>query len=315
MADSASFRDEVSDPWAQRRKSVDLLPPRMSESPTELRIVLLGKNGSEKSVVGNFILEMGAFDPIYEQSRCVRVVGQVERRSIAVINTPDLLDPHISLDKLSEELHWCVTLSDPGPHVFLLVLQPEEFTQQEGDRIRKILNTLSERSFDYSMVLTTHEDKREHMAEDHPLNQMVRACRGRQHLMHLRDHTQLIADVDKIVKENGGDYLTCDVFEDATSDMVQGKEEIHRSKTDGSLKSSSEEELGKAVLEQGASVQWYNFDTFTEVGLTFLKGKVEEQSWSGEKCVSPLRIVLLGRSDDKKKTVGNMILQQGAFPG
>ncbi|XP_024247835.2 GTPase IMAP family member 8 [Oncorhynchus tshawytscha] len=294
---------------------MELLPPKMSESPTELRIVLLGKNGSEKSVVGNFILETGAFDPNYEQSCCVRVGGQVERRSIAVINTPDLFDPHISLDKLSEELRWCVTMSKPGPHVFLLVLQPEEFTQEEGDRIRKILNTLSERSFDYSMVLTTHEDKREHMAEDHPLNQMVKACRGRQHLMHLSDHTQLMADVDKIVKENGGDYLTCDVFEDATSDMVQGKEEIHRSKTDGSLKSSSEEELGKAVLEQGASVQWYNFDTFTEVGLTFLKGKVEEQSWSGEKCVSPLRIVLLGRSDDKKKTVGNMILQQGAFPG
>ncbi|XP_070975743.1 uncharacterized protein [Oncorhynchus clarkii lewisi] len=312
MADSASFRDEVSNPWAQRRKSVDLLPPRMSESPTELRIVLLGKNVSEKSVVGNFILERGAFDPNYVHNHCERARGQVEGRHIAVINTPDLLDPNMSHDKLSEELRWCVTMSDPGPHVFLLVLQPEEFTQEEGDRIRKILDTLSDRSFDYSMVLTTHEDKRGHMDEDHPLNQMVRACRGRQ---HLSDRTQLIADVDKIVKENGGDYLTCDVFEDATSDMVKGKEEKHRSKTDWSLKSSSGEECGKAVLEQGVSAQWYNFDKVTEVGLMFLKGKVGEQSWSGEKCESQLRIVLLGRSDDKKKTVGNIILQQGAFPG
>uniref|UniRef100_A0A8C7S9K2 AIG1-type G domain-containing protein n=1 Tax=Oncorhynchus mykiss TaxID=8022 RepID=A0A8C7S9K2_ONCMY len=310
MADAASFRDEVSNPKALRRNSVELLPPKMSESPTEIRIVLLGKNGSEKSVVGNFILGTGAFDPIYEQSRCVRVGGQVEGKHIAVINTPDLFDPHISHDKLSEELRWCVTLSDPGPHVFLLVLQPEEFTQEEGDRIRKILDTLSDRSFDYSMVLTTHEDKRGHMAEDHPLNQMVRACRGRQHLMHLRDHTQFMADVDKIVKENGGGYLTCDVFEDATSDMVQGKEEIHRSKTDGSLKSSSEEELGKDVLEQGESAQLHNWEKVKKIGLTLLK-----QTRSGEKCVSPLRIVLLGRSDDKKKTVGNMILQQRAFPG
>ncbi|XP_042163807.1 GTPase IMAP family member 8-like [Oncorhynchus tshawytscha] len=112
-----------------------------------------------------------------------------------------------------EELRWCATLSDPEPHVFLVMLQPEKFTQEEGDRIRKILNTLSDRSFDYSMVLTTHEDKRGHMDEDHPLNQMVRACRGRQ---HLSDCTQLIADVDKMVKENGGDYLTCDVFEDTS---------------------------------------------------------------------------------------------------
>uniref|UniRef100_A0A673WJ66 Uncharacterized LOC115170115 n=1 Tax=Salmo trutta TaxID=8032 RepID=A0A673WJ66_SALTR len=276
MADAASFRDEVSNPEAQRRSSMELLPPMMSESPTEIRIVLLGKNGSEKSAVGNFILQRGAFDSKYVQNHCERARGQVEGRHIAVINTPDLLDPHISLDKLSEDLRWCVTLSDPGPHVFLLVMQPEEFTQEEGDRIRKILDTLSGRSFNYSMVLTTHEDKRGHMDEDHPLNQMVRDCRGRQ---HLSDRTQLMADVDRIVKENGGDYLTCDVFEDSTSDMVQGKEEIHRSKTDWSLKSSSEEELGKDVLEQ----------------------------------VSSLRIVLLGKSDDKKIAVGNMILQKQAF--
>ncbi|KAM9428151.1 uncharacterized protein ACWYII_019360 [Salvelinus alpinus] len=164
------------------------------------------------------------------------------------------------------------------------------------------------------MVLTTHEDKKGHMDEDHPLNQIVRVCRGRQHLMHLSDHTQLMADVDKIVKDNGGDYLTCDVYED-TCDMVQGKEEIHRSKTDGSLKSSSEEELGKDVLEQGESAQFNNWVKIKKIGLTLLKENLGEQSHSGEKCESQLRIVLLGRSDDKKKTVGNIILQQGAFPG
>ncbi|XP_055729481.1 GTPase IMAP family member 8-like [Salvelinus fontinalis] len=270
------------------------LPPKMSESPTELRIVLLGKNGSEKSAVGNFILNTVAFDPNFVQNHCERARGQVEGRHIAVINTPDLLDPHISHDKLSEELRCCVTLSKPGPHVFLLVLQPEEFTQEEGDRIRTILDTLSDRSFDYSMVLTTHEDKRGHMDEDHPLNQMVRACRGRQHLMHLSDHTQLMADIDKIVKENGGDYLTCEIFEDSSSGMLQGKEEINRSKTDGSLKSSSEEELGKDILEQGESAQLDKWEKIREI-------------------VSSLRIVLLGKNDDKKSTVGNMILQKEAF--
>ncbi|XP_045080855.1 LOW QUALITY PROTEIN: GTPase IMAP family member 8-like [Coregonus clupeaformis] len=321
MTDAASFRDKVSNPGVQRRNSVELLPPRMSESATELRIVLLGKNGPEKSAVGNFILERGAFDPNYVQSRCERARGQIDGRGIAVINTPDLLDPHISHDKLSEELRWCVTLSDPGPHVFLLVLQPEEFTQQEGDRIRQILDTLSDRSFDYSMVLTTHEDRRGHMHDDHPLNQMVRECRGRQYVMHRAcrgrqhpsDRAQLMADVDKIVKENGGGYLTCELFEDTTSGMVQGKEEIHRSKNDWSLKSSSEEELVKDVLKQGESAQFCNLQNVREVGLTLLKENVGEQSHSGAKCVSSLRIVLLGKSDDKKNVVGNMILQNEAF--
>ncbi|KAM9427199.1 uncharacterized protein ACWYII_018891 [Salvelinus alpinus] len=302
----------VSNPGVQRRKSVELLRPEMSESPTELRIVLLGKNGSEKSAVGNFILDTVAFDPNYVRSRCERARGQVEGRHIAVINTPDLLGPHISHDKLSEELRCCVTLSDPGPHVFLLVLQPEKFTQEEGDRIKTILDTLSDRSFDYSMVLTTHEDKRGHMDEDHPLNQIVRACRGRQHLIHLSDHTQLMADVDKIVKENGGDYLTCEPFEDSSSDMVQGKEEIHRSKTDWSLKSSSEEQLGKDVSEQGESTQLDKWEKIREIGLVSLKQERRKPSGRHEK-LSSLRILLLGKSDDKKSTVGNMILRKEAF--
>ncbi|CAB1317865.1 unnamed protein product [Coregonus sp. 'balchen'] len=208
--------------------------------------------------------------------------GAQRPSSMEILPPTNLLDPHISHDKLSEELHWCVTLSDPGPHVFLLVLQPEEFTQEEGNRIRQILDTLSNRSFDYSMVLITHEDRRGHMHDDHPLNQMVRECIGRQYVMHLSDRTQLMADVDKIVKENGGGYLTCDVFEDTTSGMVQGKEEIHRRKTDGSLKSSSEEELGKDVLEQGESAQ---LDNMREIGLVALKEERGEPS-SEEKCGS-----------------------------
>ncbi|CAB1317866.1 unnamed protein product [Coregonus sp. 'balchen'] len=92
-------------------------------------------------------------------------------------------------------------------------------------------------------------------------------------------------DVDKIVKENGGGYLTCELSEDTTSGMVQGKEEIHRTKTDWSLKSSSEEELGKDVLEQGESAQLDNWVKIREIGLVSLKEERGEPS-SEEKCGS-----------------------------
>uniref|UniRef100_A0A3B4Z3T8 GTPase IMAP family member 8 n=1 Tax=Stegastes partitus TaxID=144197 RepID=A0A3B4Z3T8_9TELE len=59
---------------------------------------------------------------------------------MVLINTPDLLHPNISDDKLTEHVELCVRLSAPGPHVFLLVLQPEDFTEEHRLRLQTVLN-------------------------------------------------------------------------------------------------------------------------------------------------------------------------------
>ncbi|KAF3851551.1 hypothetical protein F7725_013323 [Dissostichus mawsoni] len=103
----------------KRSSSYGWLTPSMSE----LRVVLLGNSWSERSSVGNFILGWTVFNTEEEPDHCQRESGQLEGEIVVVINTPDLLHSFISEDKLTE--HFCVRLSDPGPHVFLLLLQPE----------------------------------------------------------------------------------------------------------------------------------------------------------------------------------------------
>ncbi|XP_078141522.1 GTPase IMAP family member 8-like [Centroberyx gerrardi] len=141
MAESATaaYEGEDVEPLNRSSSSYGLLPPLMSE----LRVVLLGNSWSKKSAVGNFILGKTVFNTQKAPDCCLRESGPLQKTKIVVINTPDLLLPNISQDKLTEDVESCVRLSAPGPHVFLLVLQPEDFNEEQRLRLHKILETFT----------------------------------------------------------------------------------------------------------------------------------------------------------------------------
>ncbi|KAJ8011184.1 hypothetical protein DPEC_G00055530 [Dallia pectoralis] len=267
---------KVAEPGIKRCNSAELLRPEMSESPAEPRIVLLGRNVSSKCAVGNLILNTDAFHHEDVFSQCIKASWEVEGRYITVINTPDLLDPVISHDKLAEELSWIKIISEPGPHVFLLVIQPEAFTDEERHRTRNILDNLNELPFDRSIVLITHKDKSEHSLENQALNQMITECRGRQCQIDLSDRNHLMTCIDQMLKDNEGGYVTLKIFEDTISSMTQEHKERH---------------AGKDILEQRE---------FAKPGWENIK----------QTAVSSLKIVLLGKSEDKKKRVKNLLQEE-----
>ncbi|KAG7219768.1 hypothetical protein INR49_018825, partial [Caranx melampygus] len=127
--------------WTSRG-SLEGLPPTMSE----LRVVLLGNRWSERSSVGNIILKNSEFNSEEEPDRCLRARGQWDQKAVVVINSPDLLHPNIPHHKLTEFVKECVSLSAPGPHVFLLVLQPEDFTEEQRQRLCRVMRLFSDQS-------------------------------------------------------------------------------------------------------------------------------------------------------------------------
>ncbi|KAJ8345734.1 hypothetical protein SKAU_G00299270 [Synaphobranchus kaupii] len=204
----------------EKRNAV-LVHPNMSE----LRIVLLGRSGEGKSKVGNIILGREAFEtePSFfsVKQQCDRARGQVDGRHVTVINTPDILHPQISQHEVEKQMQLCVSLSDPGPHVLLLVLQPERFTEEDSDRMKRILHTLDDQAFKYTMVLVTHEGYKTDVCIDKqkdPTELFIEECRGRHHRLNnidKTDHGQIVEFMEKInmvVKENDGRYLTCEIY-------------------------------------------------------------------------------------------------------
>ncbi|XP_034534809.1 CAP-Gly domain-containing linker protein 1-like isoform X1 [Notolabrus celidotus] len=191
------------------------LPPHMSE----LRVVLLGNSWSERSSVGNFILGETVFNTEEEPDGCLKVLKQIKEKDIVLINTPDLLSPHISEDRLTEHVTDCVRLSDPGPDVFLLVLQPEDFREEHKLRLCRVLKHFSDRSFDHSLILiSSPREQGSKYTQYSPLKDMIRECRYRYVERMNLELPELLTRLGQIVKEHDGEHVSCDVIMDPTDE-------------------------------------------------------------------------------------------------
>ncbi|KAK6180612.1 hypothetical protein SNE40_008630 [Patella caerulea] len=132
---------------------------------SDIRLVLLGKNGSGKSSLGNNLLGRKEFKSTSLQSsntlkpECRRGSTQLtDGTKLDVIDTPGIADTTTSLTETFEELTRCIELSYPGPHVFLLVLKIDRFTQEEMDTIKHLKYWFGHGFMKYAVFIFTGKD-------------------------------------------------------------------------------------------------------------------------------------------------------------
>ncbi|KAM8748260.1 uncharacterized protein AB9X84_015998 [Acanthopagrus schlegelii] len=284
---------------------------------SELRVVLLGNSWSQRSSVGNFILGVTAFPTEGEPDRCLRFSGQVKERHIVLINTPDLLHPDISAGELTEHEDTCVRFSAPGPHVFLLVLQPEDFTDKHKERLQSILENFSDQSFDHSLVLIApprvgSPGSMEGFMQNPPLRDMITKCKS--NIMWPVDHQQLLDQMDKMVQESKEPHVTHECFQVATSDLPgdpQGMTQGDGLHIDlGPVRAAGMKQLS----DTGHSVKNPITSFLNLFSASHTPSPVESTSRQSPAVSTPaVRIVLMGKSEDKMTKLGNFILESQHF--
>ncbi|KAG1946230.1 GTPase IMAP family member 8-like [Pimephales promelas] len=264
-----------------------------------LRIVLLGKNGSENNKVGNTILGTAAFhseassSSLQQQSEIIS--GTVEKKHLTVINTPHLLQPHLSQHEITQRVRECVSLSDPGPHVILLVLQYKDFTEEDLRRVKTVLNLFSEKAFKHTIVLTTDEETHTSITSriwNNPLGSNIKSapmitnltkeCGGGHLKFDARNagwRSEMISRIEKMLKEEQEEFLVCNMYEDGGTSVDEDP-----SRSGGLFRGDGTKEDGK--LKQ-------NTKTASDGGVT-TSGKAK------------LNIVLCGYNTTLKNTVSKI---------
>ncbi|XP_073799822.1 uncharacterized protein [Danio rerio] len=239
-------------PALKRSRSKELEPPDLS-STSPLRILLLGKSVSENSRVGNLILGRSAFDSEAPPDVVERVGGRLKHRHVTLINSPQLLHTHISDDQITQTVRECVSLSDPGPHVVLLLLQHQQCSAEDQERVEKLQDSFSERLLQHTLVLSTQEPTEPNQI----LQKIIQKCSNR----HVSLQTSSSADhllqaFEDIERSNEGRHLITpapsgeSLREQFNKRLREERERMEREKEDLQSKHEAKQNKMKIQIEE-----------------------------------------------------------------
>ncbi|XP_067241133.1 GTPase IMAP family member 6-like [Chanodichthys erythropterus] len=217
----------------EMQEMLDLTAPKrrrnsMDAPPVELRLVLMGRSGSEKSAAGNMVL--GREERIHSgastesQQSGIRQ-GEVAGRKVTVVETSDWFCSGLSLEELRQDVELCVRLSAPGPHALLLVIPVKESAGEEREILEKMEEIFGEKCWRNTMILITVTDEEQEkniekfvQSGHQEFQRLIKKCENRFHCLNINQSgddsqvSQLLEKIDKMLAGNTERFYSSEIY-------------------------------------------------------------------------------------------------------
>lgn len=146
-----------------------------SDKEGEIRLVLLGGPGTGKTATGNTILGRSRFrvstSGSSQTKTCSKKLSDRFDFNLAIVDTPGIRN-RSKTDKLSEEeIYKCISLTSPGPHVFIVVLDKTCFPPSFQETLENCVEYFGINMYKYVIILFTKGNK-----DKTPIDDLIKKC-------------------------------------------------------------------------------------------------------------------------------------------
>jgi len=177
--------------------------------------------------------------PVSITTKCACAAREFNGKRLFIVDTPGFLDPNITREDIQQEVAKSYQMTAlPGPHAFLLVLEPTRFTAQEHEAVEYLSIIFGAQAINHTIIIFTHDDEfirnrstieryLGRLGPNDPLKKLVEQC-GNRYLSVNNIGTDaekqttveaLLNMIREMVARNGGQVYRTDQF-DAVAEVI-----------------------------------------------------------------------------------------------